>query len=137
MAAITARNLNWLLSRFVDETEGAEQALAVSSDGLLIGASANFDEDDADRMAAVITGLQSLSEGACKLTRKGVLNRVVVDMEDGYLLIATVGEGATMGVTVDLDCDLGYVSYEMCMLIERVGEQVTPALIAELKQIVG
>ena len=31
-----ARNVNWLLSSFVENTSGVEQAIAVSSDGLLI-----------------------------------------------------------------------------------------------------
>ena len=34
-----ARNFNWLLSSFVDETAGVTDAMAVSSDGLLIARS--------------------------------------------------------------------------------------------------
>jgi uncharacterized protein len=131
---ISSKNFNWLLSSFVENTLGAEHALAVSSDGLLIGISASMPAGEADRLAAVVTGLQALSEGACKIARKGVLNRVVVDMEEGYLLVAMIADGSTLGVLADLDCDLGLVSYEMCMLIDRVGEQLTPELVAELQR---
>jgi uncharacterized protein len=133
---LTAGSFNWVLSNFIENVIGAEHALAVSSDGLLIGISERMPAGEADRLAAAITGLQSLSEGVAKITAKGVLNRVVIDMEDGYLLVATIGDTATLGVVTSLDCDLGLVSYEMCMLIERVGEQLTPEVVAQLQRAV-
>lgn len=128
-----AKNFNWLLSKFTDDIEGVEQALAVSSDGLLIGLSSSMERADADRMAAVITGMQSLAEGACVLMDRNRLRRVIVDMDDGYLLISTISDSAVLGVGASYDCDLGYVGYEMTMLIERVGEQLTPELVTELR----
>jgi uncharacterized protein len=136
MTTLTARSFNWVLSSFVENVLGAEQALAVSSDGLLIGISETMPPGEADRLAAAITGLQSLSDGVARITAKGVLNRVVIDMEDGYLLVATIGATATLGVVTALDCDLGLVSYEMCMLIDRVGAQLTPDVVADLQKTV-
>lgn len=128
-----AKNFNWLLSKFVEDIEGAEHALAVSSDGLLIGLSTSMQREDADRMAAVITGMQSLAEGATTLMDRNRLRRVIVDMDDGYLIIATISDAAVLGVGAGYECDLGYVGYEMTMLIERVGEQLTPELVTELR----
>ena len=36
MPSPAARNVNWLLDRFVADTDGVERAVGVSSDGLLI-----------------------------------------------------------------------------------------------------
>jgi hypothetical protein len=33
-------------------------------------------------------------------------------------------------------CDLGLVSYEMAMLVQRVGHQLTPELITELTNLI-
>ena len=42
-----ARNFNWLLNSFVDQTAGVTDAVAVSSDGLLMAASSSLDRASA------------------------------------------------------------------------------------------
>jgi hypothetical protein len=42
-----------------------------------------------------------------------------------------------VGVLADADCDVGSVGYEMTLLIERVGEMLTPALVDELKNVLS
>ena len=49
-----ARNLNWLVSNFVDACPRREQAAVVSSDGLLIALSDGLDRSSGDRLAAVV-----------------------------------------------------------------------------------
>ena len=51
-----ARNFNWLLSHFVDETAGVTGAVAVSSDGLLIARSNTMDRDEGEQLCAIISG---------------------------------------------------------------------------------
>ena len=43
MLTMQAQNVNWLLASFVQDTDGVDQAIAVSSDGLLMAISANLD----------------------------------------------------------------------------------------------
>ena len=43
-----ARNVNWLLLSFVQNTVGVDQTIAVSADGLLMAISAELDRDSAD-----------------------------------------------------------------------------------------
>jgi uncharacterized protein len=128
-----AQNINWLMSSFVESTSGVDQAIAVSSDGLLMAISSNLDRANADKMAAIVTGMRSLSDGAARVLAKGGLNQVIVEMSDAYLFVAAISGGSSIGVVASRTCDLGLVGYEITMLVSRVGSQLTPELIAELK----
>lgn len=127
----SAANFNWLMSSFVENTVGAEQAVVVSSDGVLM-AVANLDRRAADRVSAIVTGVRSLSDGAAGLINRGELQRVIVEMRAGYLLVTAVAVGSVLGVVCSKQCDLGLVSYEMSLLVQRVGQQLTPELVTEL-----
>ncbi len=131
----SAANFNWLMTSFIDNTAGADQAVVVSSDGVLM-AVANLDLRAADRVAAIVTGVRSLSDGASQLLGKGELHRVIVEMRTGYLLVAAISGGSVLGVVCGKQCDLGLVSYEMAMVVQRVGHQLTPELITELTNLI-
>ena len=128
-----AQNINWLMSNFVASTAGVEQAIAVSSDGLLMAISSNLDRASADKLAAIVTGMRSLADGAARVLAKGGLNQVIVEMSDAYLFVAAISGGSSVGVVAGRNCDLGLVGYEITMLVSRVGNQLSPELIAELK----
>ncbi len=127
------RNVNWLMTRFVGDTVGVEQAIAVSSDGLLMAISSNLDRASADKMAAIVTGMRSLSDGAARVLGKGSVNQVIIEMRQAYLFIASISGGSSLGVVSAKTADLGLVGYEITLLVQRVGSQLTPELITELK----
>jgi uncharacterized protein len=129
----TAKDINWLLTNFSEKTPGVKQSIAVSSDGLLMATASNLDRAAADTMAAIVTGLRSLADGAARVLDSGTLSQVIVEMGTAYLFVAAISGGATLGVVCYSDCDLGLVGYEITMLVKRVGIQLTPELIAELK----
>src|ERR1041384_2796952 len=85
-----AHTFNWLLDAFTSSTAGVVEAIAVSSDGLLMAMSAVKDRSNAERLAAVVSGMTSLAGGAASWYALGGLNRVIVDMTEGYLLIALI-----------------------------------------------
>jgi predicted regulator of Ras-like GTPase activity (Roadblock/LC7/MglB family) len=131
-----ALKVNWLLAGFVNETPGVDDAVAVSSDGLLIALSSSLDRDRADRLAAVITGMRALAQGAGRELDRGDLLQVLVEYAEGYLFVSAISDGSTMGVVAARDCDLGLVGYETARLVERVGGQLTPELVVEMKHAV-
>ena len=59
--------------------------------------------------------------------------QVLVEMARAYLFVTAISDGSTVGVVASRDCDLGLVGFEIALLVERVGAQLTPALITELK----
>ena len=131
-----AKTFNWLLDSFTSSTAGVKEAIAVSSDGLLMAVSAIDDRANAERLAAVVSGLTSLAGGVANWYSLGDLNRVIVDMADGYLLITAISAGSVLGVIADRSANLGTVAYEMTLFASRAGSALAPQLIVELKNAV-
>ena len=132
-ASPAARNVNWLLDRFVVDTDGVERAVGVSSDGLLIAIAPLLSPGEADKLAAMISGLTSLALSASRMLDKGPLRQVIVELGGGFLLVSAIRDGSCLGVVTAAGTDLGLVGYETAMLVHRVGALLTPDLVAELK----
>ena len=128
-----AQNVNWMLDRFVADTDGVERAVGVSSDGLLIAISPPLGAAEADKLAAMISGMTSLALSASRLLDKGALRQVIIELGGGFLLVTAVRDGSCLGIVTAAGSDLGLVGYESAMLVHRVGALLTPDLIAELK----
>jgi predicted regulator of Ras-like GTPase activity (Roadblock/LC7/MglB family) len=126
------RNLDWLVSRFVEEVSDAAHAILVSSDGLLMAASSSIPGDRAEQLGAVSSGLSSLAVGAARLFAGGGVLQTVVEMEHGYLMLMSVGDGSNLAVLTAGAADIGQVGYEMALLVERVGRtvQAVPRVLA-------
>ena len=113
--------LDWLGSKFARDIPGVAHAVLVSVDGLLIAASEHLPPERADQLAAVTSGLASLSAGAAQLFDGGRVLQSVVEMDHGYVLIMGVGDGSQLATLASKSCDIGQVGYEMAVLVERVG----------------
>jgi predicted regulator of Ras-like GTPase activity (Roadblock/LC7/MglB family) len=133
----SAQSVNWLLRNFTQGTIGVEDAIGVSSDGLLMAMFGAHDRATADRFAAIVAGLRSLADGAARVLDRGALSQVVVEMAGGYLVVAQISDGSTLGVVTAPRCDLGLVAYETTLLVERVGSHLTPEVVNELKTSLG
>ena len=125
---------NWLLANFVRSTDGVRDAVAVSSDGLLIAMSDGMDRTAADRLAALVSGLASLSRSAAKHYDFEALKLIMIEMKRGFLLVSMIANGACVAVLADAQCDVGLIGYEIAVLIDRAGGLLTPALITELRE---
>jgi predicted regulator of Ras-like GTPase activity (Roadblock/LC7/MglB family) len=117
--------LDWLVSKFARDIPGVAHAVLVSVDGLLIASSAHLPPERADQLAAVTSGLASLSAGAAQLFEGGRVLQSVVEMDHGYVLIMQVGDGSQLATLAAKNCDIGQVGYEMAVLAERVGGVVS------------
>lgn len=120
--------LGWLLDRFVDRTAGAAHAVVVSADGLHLAGSHGLPRERGEQLAAVVSGLASLTVGASMILDAGTVQQTLVEMRNGYLLVMAVGEGAHLAVLAQAGSDLGQVGYEMALLVERVGIALNPAV---------
>ncbi|RYU10292.1 roadblock/LC7 domain-containing protein [Nocardioides iriomotensis] len=118
------RNLDWLVTRFVDEVPDAAHAILLSADGLLMAASSSIPADRAEQVAAVSSGLASLAVGASRLFEGGAVLQTIVEMEHGYLMLMSVGDGSNLAVLTQEAADIGQVGYEMALLVDRVGRAV-------------
>ncbi len=118
------RNLVWVVSKFVEEVPSAAHAILVSADGLLMAASSSIPSDRAEQVAAVSSGLASLAVGAARLFDGGAVLQTVVEMQNGYLLLMSVGDGSNLACLTEDSADIGQVGYEMALLVDRVGRMV-------------
>jgi predicted regulator of Ras-like GTPase activity (Roadblock/LC7/MglB family) len=132
-----AADFTWLLDRFATETAGVVDAIAVSSDGLLIAVSQLRDRDDSERLAAIVSGITSLAAGVSGNYALGGLNKVIIDLEGGHVLVSAIGNGAVLGVVASKEAKLGNIAYEMTLFANRAGAALTPQLVMELKNNVG
>ncbi|HEV7650278.1 MAG TPA: roadblock/LC7 domain-containing protein [Actinophytocola sp.] len=116
--------LGWLVSAFTQDVPGVTHAVLVSADGLLVAASDGLPRDRADQMSALTAGLTSLTVGAAQLFTAGRVVQSVIEMEDAFLLLMSVGDGSHLSVIAAAGCDIGLVGYEMTLLVDRVGRMV-------------
>lgn len=129
-----ARTFNWLLNGFVERTTGVTDAVTVSSDGLLMAMSSSLARASAEQLAAIISGMVSLGNGAASCFGFDGLEQVIVTMRRGFLFVSSISDGSCLGVVATKGCDIGLVGYQTTLLVERAGTVLTPALVAELKQ---
>lgn len=129
-----ARDLNWLLSAFTERVPGVAHAVVVSTDGLLVAVSEDLLRDYADQLAAVTSGLVSITSGAAQIFDGDQVKQTVVEMGRGYYLVMSMRDGSILATLAARDADIGVVGYEMARLAKQAGELLTPALRAELQQ---
>jgi predicted regulator of Ras-like GTPase activity (Roadblock/LC7/MglB family) len=130
----TTRGINWLLADFVATTDGVRDAVAVSSDGLLVATSDGLDRSAADHLAAIVSGLASLGRSAARRYEFDGLKMIMLEMRRGFLLVSAFSGGGCIGVLAGAEADLGLIGYGITVLVDRVGETLTPALIAESRR---
>ena len=121
-----AQDLNWLITNFVERVPSVAHAIVVSADGLPMAFSHGFPADRVDQLAAVTSGLTSLTQGAARVFEGGAVTQTVVEMQRGLLIIMAISDGSSLAVLASADCDMGLVAYEMALLVERVGSALTP-----------
>ncbi|GAB3583089.1 roadblock/LC7 domain-containing protein [Amycolatopsis endophytica] len=132
-SAQQSSGFGWLITDFVRRVPGAAHAVVVSADGLLLAGSQGLPKDRADQLAAVASGLVSLTTGAARCFEAGFVNQTVVEMERGYLFLMSISDGSSLAVLAAPNSDIGTVAYEMTLLVDRVGMQMTPELRSQLQ----
>lgn len=125
--------LDWLLDDFVDRVPGASSAAVVTADGLVLCISEQIAGDSIDQLAAITSGLASLTDGAAQFYGAGAVRQLIVEMEDGFLFVARVSDGSVLAMMCESSCDIGLIGYEMSLLIGRIGKVLTPELRARLR----
>jgi predicted regulator of Ras-like GTPase activity (Roadblock/LC7/MglB family) len=116
----------WLINEFVDRVPGVAHGITVSADGLLLAGSGALPEDRADQLAAVSSGLLSLTEGAARCFEAGNVRETIVEMDAGTMLLMAISDGSCLSILADPGYDIGQIAYEMALLVEKFSSQLTP-----------
>jgi predicted regulator of Ras-like GTPase activity (Roadblock/LC7/MglB family) len=128
-----ARDFNWLINAFTERVPGVTHAVVVSSDGLLVAASDHLPRDSADQLAAVTSGVLSVTSGAARIFDGDEVRQTVVEMGRGYFLVMSIRDGSILATLAGREADIGVVGYEMAKLAKQAGEVLTPMMRVELQ----
>lgn len=115
---------NWLLDDLVNRVAQVMKAVMLTQDGLAIGASAGLSREDAEHLAALAAGFQSMARGAGEHFGGGQVRQTVIEMESAYLFVSAAGQGTCLAVLTTADADVGLVAYEMAVLVRRSSEHL-------------
>ncbi|MFI1408912.1 roadblock/LC7 domain-containing protein [Streptomyces sp. NPDC020707] len=102
-------------------------AVLLSADGLMTACSAGVPRDEADRIAAMASGIQSLSQQGGVFVNPGgsSWHQTMVSYKDGYLFIIAAAEGAILIAAAGANVDVGNFGHQMILLVRRLGESGT------------
>jgi predicted regulator of Ras-like GTPase activity (Roadblock/LC7/MglB family) len=122
----TIHDMSWLLANFSDNVAGIAHVVAVSADGILLASSRDLPADRAEQLSAIVAGVISLTDGASRCFEGGPVLQTIIEMDSGYLFLMSISDGSALGVLAARSCDVGQVGYEMALLVERVGQALSP-----------
>jgi uncharacterized protein len=128
LSYIYRQDLNWLVSDFAVRVADVAHAAVVSADGVPLAVSEDIPEEYAEQLAAITSGLASLMQGAARIFEAGMPTQALVEMQGGLMLVKSISDGSSLCVLAAPACDTDLVSYEMSLLVEAVGEVLSPAL---------
>ncbi|MGW0810444.1 roadblock/LC7 domain-containing protein [Nonomuraea sp. NPDC002799] len=120
----TNADLDWLLDGLVDQVAGTRHAIVLSDDGLVISRSRSIERANAERLAAIATGQQSLARGAGQLFGGGPVHQVIIEMADLWLFITAAGRGTHLAVVASQEVDAELMAVAMHTLIQQVGQKL-------------
>jgi uncharacterized protein len=123
------QDLNWLVADFTARVVHVAHAIVVSSDGVPMALSDDIPSEFVEQLAAITCGLVGLVQGAARILDGGRASRVLVDMEGGLMLVMAMSDGSSLAVLAAPECDTDLVSYEMTLLVEAVGDVLTPTVL--------
>ncbi|ONH24524.1 dynein regulation protein LC7 [Pseudofrankia asymbiotica] len=127
MMKTNERELDWLLESLLARTPGARHALVLSRDGLKMCRTSGLTVDQADQLAAIASGIQSLAHGASVEfgSGSGGVRQSMTEFHGGLLFIVEAGEGAHLAVIATEDADAGVIGHNMNELVEQIGEHLS------------
>ncbi|PYC85827.1 dynein regulation protein LC7 [Streptomyces tateyamensis] len=129
----THQDLDWLLDGLVGSVAGTRHAVLLSDDGLVVSHSRNIDRADAERLAAVATGQQSLARGVGTLFHGGPVHQVIVELAELWLFVTAAGQGTHLAVIASQEVDAEMMSLAMHTLVQQVGQKLG----TEIRSVVG
>ncbi|WP_028812562.1 roadblock/LC7 domain-containing protein [Streptomyces flavidovirens] len=121
-----ANELGWMLDEVLKVPE-ARHAILLSADGMLRAHSKGIARDEAERQAAALSGLQSISRSTAEFCAKesSPWQQTLVEFADGYVFLVAAGAGAYLAVSATQNVDMEAVTYGMHKLVDRLGKELT------------
>ncbi|GAA2073385.1 roadblock/LC7 domain-containing protein [Streptomyces albiaxialis] len=122
----TTNELGWMLDEVLRVPE-ALHAILLSADGMLRAHSAEIGRDDAERLAAGLSGVQSISRSTAEFcgSPDTPWQQTLIEFAHGYVFLVAAGQGAYLAVSTTENVDMEAVTYRMHKLVDRLGRELT------------
>ena len=129
------QDFGWLVDNFASSTPGVSHALIVSADGLPLIAAGGMSPDLADPLAAMTSGIISLSNNIAGTVGEAGCDQVMLKFPSAHFLFMSIGTLAGFAVLVREGANLGVVAHQMAQLVDAVGHVLTPQLRDDLRRL--
>jgi predicted regulator of Ras-like GTPase activity (Roadblock/LC7/MglB family) len=127
MVKPNASELDWLLDELVRRIVGAQRAVVLSADGLLVGKSQSLTREEGEHLSAMASAFQSLARGVGRQFGGGQVRQTVVELEHAFLVVTAAGQGSCLALLTTEEADMGMVAYEMNLMVKQVGMYMVSA----------
>ncbi|WP_030894131.1 roadblock/LC7 domain-containing protein [Streptomyces sp. NRRL F-5053] len=122
---MTNTDLSWKMTELRTNTPHARHALLVAQDGIALACDDALNHDDTDHLAALVSGMASLSDGVGQRFDCGARMRMnLVELDTCQLLIMKAGHGSHLSVLADLEADPGDIGSRMSQEVERLTDHL-------------
>ncbi|MGI9044301.1 MAG: roadblock/LC7 domain-containing protein [Gemmatimonadaceae bacterium] len=91
---------------------GIEAVVVLGRDGLLIDSQATIDLD-AEGLAARVPGIVASADEIGATTGRGPMRIALLEQEQGYAIVSSIGDDAVLCVLTTHSADLGSLLYEV------------------------
>ncbi|MCS0636854.1 roadblock/LC7 domain-containing protein [Streptomyces sp. LP05-1] len=121
-------DLSWVLNDVL-EVRGARHAILVAADGLLMQRSDTIGRDDAEKNAAAMSSMQSLSRAVSGFVAggQGLWKQTLIEYDGGWIFLIAAGSGAYLAVSTALDVDMEAMSFRMQKTVGALGRAMSAA----------
>lgn len=118
--------LGWMLDDALEVAE-ARHAILLSADGMLRAHSKGIGRDEADRQAAALSGLQSISRSTAEFCDRSESPwiQTLIEFAGGFVFLIAAGPGAYLAVSTSERVDMEAVTFRMHKLVDRLGKEMT------------
>ncbi|MEV0124442.1 roadblock/LC7 domain-containing protein [Streptomyces sp. NPDC050703] len=119
-------DLSWMLEDAL-AIPHALHAVLISADGLQMSRTAEIGRDDADKVAAAVSGLQSLSRSVGFFCGDDGTSwrQTLIEFDGGWVFLNAAGGGSYLAVAASAEVDMGDITYRMQQLVSRLGKAMS------------
>ncbi|PRW64046.1 roadblock/LC7 domain-containing protein [Actinopolyspora mortivallis] len=119
--------LRWMLDDVL--LPEVRSAVVLARDGLVITATGEIDEADADRFAACLASLRASSAASAEFCADGstsepAWNQTLVELSTGYVFLIAAGPHAYLGVSTTKQVDMGPATQRFHAVVQKLGAEL-------------
>lgn len=128
MSTTIEHDTSWMLDEVL-RVPHVQHAILVTSDGLLAGSRGDLHRDQADALAAAVSGLVSLARNCERTVRQdaGQWWQGLDEYPWGYLMRVAAAQNTVLAVVASREVDMESLSVRVQQVVQRLGQAMSTA----------